>query len=537
MMSAVAFWSFSATALAASFLVAPEPCLVLLAAGVLLYIALLSGVLVVAPPPSSQGSGKVFCIGLSRTGTTSISVALHELGLRTHHQCHSLVEHDAAGQPRASRFWADAFDAHSDIAPATVFEELAEMYPDARFVLTQREPRAWGKAMIRFVTKNAFIFRVPVPNVARMFSDVYGEGWPTYTVDEWAAVYEAHERRVARVFASAPHRLLRLRICDGEGWEQLCPFLRLPAPPPTTAFPRADVFELSAGTQVVWQLSSLRRRFGRLAIGCLLLLIALRPVLADHNQCMRACRVANGHTGAPAVLGDTGDWYAATVSGRRLLSSPGECECYATGQAAEQNPVVQRPRVPRLHRPIETVDQWHFKTSRVCGTDGAEYRSAGAARRARVDVANCGQCSRCSSVGDIDAMHARARTLTGRASLAAIVYLLAGETAHRWLMRSPLAGFDAPCAECWLAATQCNLASCAQHCLYGWNNPLSASSTVGNSTELNACMRCDELHCSAYFLQACGANRRTAGVVSDINRPSGHVCDAARRDAIKRMQK
>ena len=30
-------------------------------------------------------------------------------------------------------------------------------------------------------------------------------------------------------------------------------------------------------------------------------------------------------------------------------------------------------------------------------------------------------------------------------------------------------------------------------------------------TELNACMQCDELHCSAYYLQSCGANRRTAG--------------------------
>ena len=74
-----------------------------------------------------------------------------------------------------------------------------------------------------------------------------------------------------------------------------------------------------ARTQVGWQLASLRRRFGRAAIACLLLLLALRPALADHDQCARACRVANGHTGAPAVLGHTGDWFDATVSGRRLL--------------------------------------------------------------------------------------------------------------------------------------------------------------------------------------------------------------------------
>ena len=84
-----------------------------------------------------------------------------------------------------------------------------------------------------------------------------------------------------------------------------------------------------------------------------------------------------------------------------------------------------------------------------------------------------------------------------------------------------------------MAAIQSSLCLCAD-CLYGWNNPLSASSTINVTTSLSACMQCDELHCSAYFLQACGANRRTAGVVSDINRPSQHVCTAARADALTR---
>ena len=58
-----------------------------------------------------------------------------------------------------------------------------------------------------------------------------------------------------------------------------------------------------------------------------------------------------------------------------------------------------------------------------------------------------------------DAMHAHATSLTKRASLAAVAYLLSGETVHWLLMRASLVGFDAPCADCWLAATQCNLAS------------------------------------------------------------------------------
>ena len=86
------------------------------------------------------------------------------------------------------------------------------------------------------------------------------------------------------------------------------------------------------------------------------------------------------------------------------------------------------------------------------------------------------------------------------------------------------------------AATQCNLASCAHECLWRWNNPLRTANTAnGTTTTLNACLHCDEIHCSAYYLQACGANRRTAGVVSDIKRPGGDVCAAARTDTMKRM--
>ena len=111
-----------------------------------------------------------------------------------------------------------------------------------------------------------------------------------------------------------------------------------------------------------------------------------------------------------------------------------------------------------------------------------------------------------------------------------------GEAAHGAIMRSPLIGYNTDCAQCWTAATQCNIASCAQHCFWKWNNPLSTKSTLGgaSNTTLNECMHCDEIHCSAYFLQACGANRRSAGVVSDIKRPTQHICRAAHADARKR---
>ena len=154
-------------ALIASLLIASEPLLILVAAALVVYLWLLSGFLVIAPVNTKKR--KVFCIGLSRTGTTSITVALKKLGFEAHHQCHALVERGPAGKPKVCKFWAEAFDAHADIAPATVFEELAASYPDARFVFTQREPSVWAHAMLRFVGK--FKLLLESPPVARMFAD------------------------------------------------------------------------------------------------------------------------------------------------------------------------------------------------------------------------------------------------------------------------------------------------------------------------------------------------------------------------------
>ena len=141
-------------------------------------------------------------------------------------------------------------------------------------------------------------------------------------------------------------------------------------------------------------------------------------------------------------------------------------------------------------------------------------------------------------------MHRRAKSLTKVASVGALVWLGFGQRAHRAFFRTEmLVGFGTSCSECWLEATRCNVASCARHCFFGWENPLSADSNVAQGEWdqagllLNACMRCDEIHCSAYYLQSCGANRRSAGVVTDIGRPDAHVCQAAKQGAEARLRR
>ena len=57
----------------------------------------------------------------------------------------------------------------------------------------------------------------------------------------------------------------------------------------------------------------------------------------------------------------------------------------------------------------------------------------------------------------------------------------------------------------------------------------------GTRYDLNPCLVCDELHCSPTFVGKCaGANRRTAGALSSISRPSSEVCAAAAAAAVAR---
>ena len=69
----------------------------------------------------------------------------------------------------------------------------------------------------------------------------------------------AHDAAVRHFFREGgPHagRMLPVSFVRGEGWETLAAFLGLRDPPPGR-FPKADVFDVSAKAQPLWQLQNL----------------------------------------------------------------------------------------------------------------------------------------------------------------------------------------------------------------------------------------------------------------------------------------
>jgi hypothetical protein len=91
--------------------------LLLLTSSGVLFGSLNCGYLAIPPAPHRLRATKVFGIGLSRTGTTSLTVALNSAGINSYHALPHLLDWaaDPTQPPRANPHWAAAYDGHTDI--------------------------------------------------------------------------------------------------------------------------------------------------------------------------------------------------------------------------------------------------------------------------------------------------------------------------------------------------------------------------------------------------------------------------------------
>jgi Sulfotransferase domain len=163
---------------------------------------------------------KVFGIGLSRTGTSSLACALADLGLHALHY-------------PWSREQIDTVDAATDTPVAAWFRELDAAYPGAKFILTQRNLPDWLDSCETFWQKASGNFDGFPSSIHRQ---LYGR--EDFDRLAFAMAYSRHQSEVLNHFSGRERDLLLMDVCDGDGWEQLCPFLGLDIP--STAFPRRN---------------------------------------------------------------------------------------------------------------------------------------------------------------------------------------------------------------------------------------------------------------------------------------------------------
>jgi hypothetical protein len=191
--------------------------------------------------------------GMGRTGTLSLKAALEQLGLRPCYHMLRLFER-TADAPLWQRFAAgergdwDAllgeFRAAVDWPASYFWRELAAHYPQAKVVLTVRDPQRWFES----INDTLFHFmRAPIPPdddtalaQIRMARDIVQHRLFGNRLDDRSHTIATFERHNRAVQAAIPaERLLVYEV--SRGWEPLCRFLGVPVP--DAPFPRANTRE------------------------------------------------------------------------------------------------------------------------------------------------------------------------------------------------------------------------------------------------------------------------------------------------------
>ncbi len=177
----------------------------------------------------------VIGVGLGRTGTLSLKVALEMLGFR---RCYHMVE---GANPPCMSDWIAAADGRADWDKlfagyqATVdypgcqfWRELTAAYPQAKAVLSVRDPQSWFESTQTTIFSPRMRERVGV-SPARDFLDK--TVWNTFgnNIHDRGYMVAAFERHTEEVQRSIPRdRLLTFDVT--QGWQPLCEFLDVPVP-------------------------------------------------------------------------------------------------------------------------------------------------------------------------------------------------------------------------------------------------------------------------------------------------------------------
>lgn len=189
----------------------------------------------------------VVCVGLSKTGTTSLQSACNKLGIKTCHASDGKIFMEKAlfslrnnrkilSKCNPPGFFSNIFIPSNykgvDKYYTTqewrnfVIQRILKDYPETYFILTLRKLEDWINSRSQHVISNQ-------RNEKYMDRD---HGWNEIDVNLWVDEMFDHIHFVTRIIP--PEKLLIMNICEGDGYKLLCGFLG--EDDPIEPFPHAN---------------------------------------------------------------------------------------------------------------------------------------------------------------------------------------------------------------------------------------------------------------------------------------------------------
>lgn len=180
---------------------------------------------------------QVIGAGFGRTGTMSMKVALEQLGLGP---CYHMVECLPRG-PEHWQQWIDAangkpdwetlfagFGATVDFPASSSYQALANYYPNAKVVLTVRDPEQWYESTQETIFAPHWIEYLRSVEMGQFIHATINDYLQDRMHDKAHLIqrFQEHNEEVQNTIPAS--RLLVFEV--KEGWGPLCEFLELPVP-------------------------------------------------------------------------------------------------------------------------------------------------------------------------------------------------------------------------------------------------------------------------------------------------------------------
>jgi len=181
---------------------------------------------------------KVFGIGLSKTGTTSLAQALRLLGFQVLDWLNPLTRELMCEDD------LHLFDAFTDTPAATGFERHYHLFPNSLFIYTVRPLDSWKQSIMQHWRRHYGVADFGQARQELRLSDRFHYGRQFRNLHHslyfnhagFEQAWLAHDVRVRNFFHDKPPgRLLEFNVFAGDGWVRLCKFLGRPVP--ATPFP------------------------------------------------------------------------------------------------------------------------------------------------------------------------------------------------------------------------------------------------------------------------------------------------------------